>query len=90
MDVSIVPIWRARVTISSLSMPMSGWKMGRSTQAPVTAMASMVCEATWPRFSPVTRQPQPWSRAMRSAIFIMNRRMTSVKNSSGQLSRIAS
>ena len=32
----------------------------------VTAMASMVWLATWPRLSPVTRRPQPfWSRAMR-------------------------
>ena len=71
-------------------MPMSGCNMVSSTHAPVTAMASMVCEATCPRFSPVTRQPQPWSRAMRSEIIIMNRRMISVKNSYGQLSRMAS
>ena len=38
----IVPILRARVTISSLSMPMSGWKMGICTTAPVTAIASIV------------------------------------------------
>ena len=46
MDVSIVPILRARATISSLSMPMSGWKMGICTTAPVTAIASIVWLAT--------------------------------------------
>ncbi len=64
--------------------------MGISTTAPVTAMASMVWEATWPRFSPVIRAPQPSALAIRAEISIMNRRMISVKNSSGQLSRMAS
>ena len=41
-----VPIRRATATISSLSMPMSGWKIGIWTTAPVTAMASMVWDAT--------------------------------------------
>ena len=58
--------------------------------APVTPMAAMVWLATWPRFSPVTSAPQPLSRAMRSAMRIMNRRMMMVKYSSGHLSRISS
>ena len=46
IDVSKVPILRARRTISSLSMPMSGWRTGRSVTACVEAMASMVWLAT--------------------------------------------
>ena len=85
-----MPIFRAMVTISSLSIPTSGMKIGMSTTAPVTVIASIVWEATWPRFSPVTRAPQPSSLARRWAISIMNRRIMRVKYSSGQLSRMAS
>ena len=46
MEVSSVPMRRAMDTISSLSMPMSGWNIGMWTTAPVTAMASMVWLAT--------------------------------------------
>ena len=90
MEVSRVPILRAMVTISSLSMPIRGWNRGRSTTAPVTAMASMVWDATWPRFSPVTRARQPWYFAIRWAMRIINRRIIRVKYSSGQWSRMAS
>ena len=48
---------RPRAMISSLSVPMSGRKTGRSTAASVARMFSRVCEATWPRLSPVTRAP---------------------------------
>ena len=85
-----MPMRRAMVTISSLSMPMRGVKRGRLTTAPVTPMASMVWEATWPRFSPVTKHLQPCSRAMRCAMRIINRRIMRVKYSSGQPSRMAS
>ena len=78
------------VTISSLSMPISGQNSGIFSTAPVTAIASIVWLATCPRFSPVTRHFAPWSRAMRSEMRIMNRRMMIVKYSSLQLSRMAS
>ena len=41
-----MPIFRAIWTISSLSIPTTGRRMGRSTTAPVTSMASMVWLAT--------------------------------------------
>ena len=58
--------------------------------ASVARMASMVWLATCPRFSPVTRAPQPLDSAIFSAMRIMKRRMMSVKYSSGQLRRISS
>ena len=58
--------------------------------ARVQAMASMVWLATWPRFSPVTMALQEFWSASMSAMRIMNRRMTSVKYSSGHLARISS
>ena len=90
MEVSKVPILRAMATISPLSMPTRGWSTGRCTTAWVEAMASMVWLATWPRFSPVTMAFAPLSRAMRSAMRIMKRRMMSVKYSSEHLARISS
>ena len=42
----IVPILRAMVTISSLSMPISGQNSGIFSTAPVTAIASIVWLAT--------------------------------------------
>ena len=59
IDVSSVPMRRAIATIYSLSIPMSGQNTGRSTTADVTPMASMVWDATCPKFSPVTRHWQP-------------------------------
>lgn len=38
-------------TISSLSMPITGRRMGRSVTSPLTARASMVWLATWPRLA---------------------------------------
>ena len=46
IDVPKVPIFRARRTISSLSNPIRGWMIGIPVTALVTAMASIVCEAT--------------------------------------------
>ena len=66
-------------------MPTTGRKMGRETTCPVTAMASMVWLATWPRDSPVTSPWAPTRWATRWAIRIMNRRMSRVKRDSGQL-----
>ena len=79
MEVSKVPIFRAMRTASSLSIPTRGRKMGSAVTAPVTAMASMVWEATCPRDSPVTTARQPVRRATPSAMRIMNRRMRRVK-----------
>ena len=64
--------------------------MGSSVTARVTAMASIVWLATWPRFSPVTMARQELRCATRSAMRIMKRRMISVKYSSGHLARISS
>ena len=47
--------------------------------SPLTARASMVWLATWPRLSPVTRARQFRSLARASARRIMNRRMIRVK-----------
>ena len=90
MEVSKVPIFRAARTISSLSMPISGCSTGSAVTAWVTAMASMVWLATWPRFSPVTMARAPVRSAMPEAMRIMKRRMIRVKNSSGHFSRISS
>ena len=85
-----MPIFRARVTISSLSIPMRGWSTGRVVTVWVEAMASMVWLATWPRFSPVTMALAPLYSAMRWAMRIMKRRIIRVKYSSGHLSLISS
>ena len=90
MEVSKVPIFRAIWTISSLSMPTQGRRMGRSTTAPVTIMASMVWLATWPRHSPVTRALAPHRLATAWEMRIMKRRMMTVKSSSGQERRSSS
>ena len=79
MEVSKVPILRAMRTISSLSMAITGRKMGRFAASSVEAMASAVWLATCPRHSPVTRHLAPTRSATRSAQRIMNRRMISVK-----------
>ena len=72
---------------------VSGVYRGRSTgtrhTASVQPRASMVWLATWPRFSPVTRALAPFRSATAWAMRIMNRRMISVKYSSGHLSRIS-
>ena len=60
------------------------------TTAPVTAMASMVWEATWPRLSPVIRQPLSRERAMASVMRTMKRRVKMVKYSGEQVSRSTS
>ena len=90
MEVSKVPIFRAMRTISSLSMPTTGRRMGREQTAPVTFMASMVWLATWPRHSPVTMAPALTRAATASAMRIMNRRMRMVNSSSGQARRSSS
>ena len=46
IEVYNVPIFLAMRTISSLSMPISGWSTGRSMTACVEAMASIVWLAT--------------------------------------------
>lgn len=90
MEVSKVPIFRAIFTISSLSIPTTGRRTGRLATAPVTAMASMVWLATWPRHSPVTRALAPHRWATFSEIRIINRRITSVNSSWGQDRRSSS
>ena len=90
MEVSKVPIFRAMRTISSLSMPTTGRRMGRVVTAAVARMASMVWLATWPRLSPVTMAPAPHRWATCSAMRIMNRRMRTVNSSSGHLRRSSS
>ena len=79
-----MPIFRAMRTISSLSMPTTGRRMGREHTAVVARMASMVWLATWPRHSPVTRARRRTARPPASAMRIMNRRMSTVNSSSGQ------
>ena len=83
MEVSKVPIFRAMRTISSLSIPTTGRRMGREHTAVVARMASMVWLATWPKHSPVTRAPAPVRWATCSAMRIMNRRMRTVSWLSG-------
>ena len=60
--------------ISSLSVPMSGRRIGIPTTSVVRAMFSSVCDATWPRLSPVTRARAPVFRAIASVIRAMKRR----------------
>ena len=85
-----MPIFRAVRTISSLSIPTRGRNTGRVHTWPVTAMASMVWLATWPRDSPVISPWAPTRWATRSEMRIMNRRISRVKRASGQWSRSCS
>ena len=71
-------------------MPITGRNTGIEQTAPVTFIASIVCEATCPRLSPVMSAPASCSCATRSASRIINRRIISVNISSGQFCRIAS
>ena len=76
--------------MSSLSIPTTGRRMGMSTTAPVTFMASMVWLATWPRHSPVTRALAPHRWATFWAMRIINRRIMMVNSSGGQERRSSS
>jgi len=65
---------RASTTISRLSEPMSGRSTGRVATASMTPTLSSVCDATWPRLSPVTSALAPSNSAIRSATLTMNLR----------------
>ena len=64
--------------------------MGRSWAASVQARAIRVWLATWARLSPVTRAFASISLAMRLAMRIMLRRMSTVNSTSGAWSRMYS
>ena len=90
MLVSKVPMRRAVSMISVLSMPISGRSTGRSWAASVQARAIRVWLATWARLSPVMRALASMSLAMRFAMRIMLRRMSTVNSTSGAWSRMYS
>ena len=69
-----LPSFLASSIISSLSQPISGRKICIFTESLVAARLSSVCDATWPRLSPVTSAFAPSRRAMRSAMRIIKRR----------------
>ncbi len=72
--ISNVPMRLASFVISSLSMPTSGRSTGPPAAASITDMLSRVCEATWPRLSPVTRAFAFLRAASASAMRTMKRR----------------
>src|SRR5215813_7429104 len=83
IEVSNVPRACAWTVISSLSMPISGRRIGRPAAPSMHARLESVCEATWPRLSPVTRAAAPAARARRSAMRIMSRRYTITRAGGG-------
>ena len=90
MEVSKVPILREIAMISVLSMPISGRRIGRFCAASVQAMACMVWLATCARLSPVIKASISLWSATSLAMRSMLRRMSTVNNTSGALSRIYS
>src|SRR5207245_500934 len=74
IEMSKVPRRRASSVISSLSMPISGLRMGIVAASSIRAMFESVCEATWPRLSPVVRASAPCFRASASAMRTTSRR----------------
>ena len=57
--VAKVPMRSACAMISDLSMPISGRNTSIGVAPAITVMFSSVCDATWPRLSPVTRARAP-------------------------------
>ena len=90
MLVSKVPMARAVSVISLLSMPMRGRRMGRSWAQSVHCRAFRVWLATWARLSPVMMASHSISWAMREAMRIMLRRISTVNSTSGAWSRMYS
>ena len=74
MEMSYVPMRRASAMISFLSMPMSGRSTGTVAAASTAATFSSVCDATWPRLSPVTSARAFSRRAISSATRTIMRR----------------
>jgi hypothetical protein len=74
MEISNVPSRCASPVISSLSMPMSGLRIGSDAAASMAAMLSSVCEATCPRLSPVVSASAPARRPIVSAMRTIRRR----------------
>src|SRR6266571_762689 len=66
-DTSYVPIAFARSTISCLSKPMRGRRIGRRATASIARRLATVWLETWPKFSPVTRTSAPSRSAIASA-----------------------
>ena len=64
-------------------MPISGRRMGRAATSSMREMFSRVCDATWPRLSPVASACAPWARASASAIRTMSRRYTTTRAAAG-------
>lgn len=85
-----MPILREIAMISVLSMPISGRRIGRFCAASVQAMACMVWLATCARLSPVIKASISLWSATSLAMRSMLRRMSTVNNTSGALSRIYS
>src|SRR6267378_144623 len=62
---------------------------GMRMASPTAAMLWSVCEATWPRLSPVMRPSERPERAIRSAMRSIMRRYSKMRNSSGALATIS-
>ena len=67
IEMSNVPISWAILMISSLSSPISGRRTGNPRSFCSAFMFMRVCEATWPRESPMMMPEAPFSMAKRFA-----------------------
>ena len=74
--------------ISNLSMPMSGRRMGNVVASLMTTIFSGVCDATWPRLSPVTSAPARRRLPRAVAMRTMKRRYRTTRNADGATSMI--
>ena len=74
IEVSKVPSRRASLIISFLSIPINGRRIGCTAARSIIIMFSSVCEATWPRLSPVINTWEPIFAARALAILIITRR----------------
>ena len=73
IDVSNVPIVLATSIISVLSIAINGLKTGMLTEAFVQVRPCIVCDATCPILSPVTKASHLLNLPTSSAILIMKR-----------------
>ena len=74
IEVSKVPMRRARAMASVLSKVKRGRSTGRPAASSIQVMFSRVWLATWPRDSPVIKAPALSRRAMEVAMRCMKRR----------------